>query len=239
LKTSAFAASPTKQVEVVFRSGERTTRRIFANSAIQEVAIPLGSNPKTIDVEISIPSAVSPSDLKVSNDARKLGIAVRGIKFSDTEITESKEISPQSTYPLLFQNGKNGAFLLSEGWHSPEAPHTWSQAEAKLVLPVPKGFETGECQGVLKFWVFGASPTRPVDLFFESADSAWQWSEKITSTSQSPMSIKIPLGISAKPIRIRVPSATSPEKLIGSPDPRIIGIALQEIVLDSTEGGGN
>jgi hypothetical protein len=231
LKTSAFAASPTKQVEVVFRSGEKTISRTFANSAIQEVTIPLASNASIVDVEISTPSALSPYDLKVSADKRKLGIALHGIKFSDTGIAESKAVETPLAYLLFFQSGENGVSLLKEGWNSPEATHVWSQADAKLLLPAPKGFETRECQGALEFWVFGATPDRPVDVFFESADSTWHWNEKITATSEEKMSIAFPLGLLPKSIRIRVPSATSPEKLIGTPDSRILGIALKRVSL--------
>jgi hypothetical protein len=242
LKFFVFGATPQRPVDVYFETKDAEpvwTEKITATSSSDYIVeIPLESAKGVRSVGISVPSAISPKELSGSADPRILGIALKEITIGAPSSSSTKS-QTSTSYPLLFQNGENGVSLLSEGWHSPEATHTWSQAEAKLVLPVPKGFETGECRGVLKFWVFGASPTRPVDLFFESADSAWQWSEKITVTSEGQMSIAIPLGISPKTIRIRVPSATSPEKLIGSPDPRIIGIALQEIVLDSTEGGGN
>jgi hypothetical protein len=234
LRFSVFGASPARTMDVYFETkdtGHKWSEKITATSSGDYmVEVPLDSAKGIRSVSISVPNAISPKELSGSADARILGIALKEIKIGAPSSSSTKS-QTSTSYPFLFQNGENGVSLLSEGSHSPEATHTWSQAEANLVLPVPKGFETGECRGVLKFWVFGASPTRPVDLFFESADSAWQWSEKITATSQSPMSIKIPLGISAKPIRIRVPSATSPEKIIGTPDSRIMGIALLEISL--------
>lgn len=149
---------------------------------------------------------------------------------------KSSLIKLSFTYPISFGSGDNGASLLSRGWHQSEKTHTWSQAEAKLILPNPKGFKSGVCMtGWLKFAVFGASTSRPVDVYFESDDPAWSWKQKITALSQEAQEIAIPLGSSPKVIHIRVPEATSPQKLMGIQDPRIIGIALQEITIKPNE----
>jgi hypothetical protein len=235
LRFVVYGANPARPVDVYFETknaGPKWSEKITAtSSANYTVEVPLESVNGIRSVGISVPNATSPKKLSGSADTRVLGIALKEITIGAPS-TASHQSQAPITYPIFFQSGKNGASLLPEGWHSPEATHTWSQEEAKLVLPVPKGFEAGEGQGVLKFWVFGASPTRPVDVFFESADPDWNWEKNITVTSESPLSIAIPLGISPRAILIRVPSATSPQKMIGTPDPRIIGIALQEMALE-------
>ena len=137
-------------------------------------------------------------------------------------------------YPIAV--GKNFAeapFVLQEGWHDPEPKRAWSKSEAKLLLPVPKDCDTAACGLKLFFWVFGVSPSRPVDVVFSSGEPGWAWSEKITATSGGIMGLSIPLA-GAKDVRsinISIPDATSPQLLKVSRDKRTLGIALQRIEL--------
>jgi hypothetical protein len=135
-------------------------------------------------------------------------------------------------YPINFGVGfQESRYVLSEGWHALEAHHVWSQASAKLVLPVPKDCETKVCDAVMKLLVFGASPQRPVSVVFDSADQGRQWTEKIVATSGDSIDVKVPLsGANGwRGLSISVPDATSPLTLSGSGDGRILGIALQSI----------
>jgi len=137
-------------------------------------------------------------------------------------------------YPIVVGGGfAEAPYVLQEGWHSVEPKHVWSKSEAKLLLPVPKDCDTATCGLKLFFWVFGASPSRPVDVVFSSGEPGWAWSEKITATSGGIMGLSIPLA-GAKDVRsitISVPDATSPQLLKVSRDKRTLGIALQRIEL--------
>ncbi len=124
-------------------------------------------------------------------------------------------------------------YLLRNGWHALEAHHVWSQDTARLLLPVPKGCESKDCDVVLHFTVFGASQQRPVTVSFESMDQEWKWSEKIVAFSGDANVVRVPLARTKTPkaLQISIPDAISPQALIGSPDPRVLGIALQRIDL--------
>ena len=135
-------------------------------------------------------------------------------------------------YPISIHPGLSEApYVFSEGWHEMEANHIWSKSAASLLLPIPKKCEAEKCDAKLFFWVFGASPERPVDVFFNSAEQGWQWSEKITAVSGDKIALNIPFGGGSglRSINITVPDATSPQHLTGSPDARTLGISFQRI----------
>lgn len=135
-------------------------------------------------------------------------------------------------YPVSIEPGfAEAPYVLQDGWHGLEAHHVWSKSAASILLPIPKYCETEKCEVKLIFGVFGASPERPVDVFFNSAEQGWQWSEKITAASGDPIALNFPLvgGAGLRSINLSIPDATSPQHLIGSPDSRTLGISLQRI----------
>jgi len=118
--------------------------------------------------------------------------------------------------------------LLISGWHQLEIGHVWSKPEANLRLPAPEDCANTKCEVNMSFSVFGASSNRPTDVYFKSASTGWEWSDQITVTSGEVQFLKIPLSESrvSQNIKISIPNATSPERLSGSPDGRMLGIAL-------------
>jgi len=140
-------------------------------------------------------------------------------------------------YPLKFgTDTQTSPYILASGWHAMEAHHVWSQARARLRLPIPKECETGTCSATLRFAVFGASPQRPVEVLFDEVGPDHQWHEKIVLSSADSTDIKVPLADKKNPwqdISVSIPDATSPAALSGSSDERILGIALQQITLSN------
>lgn len=137
-------------------------------------------------------------------------------------------------YPIsLGQEFKESSYVLREGWHELEAHHVWSKSAAKLLLPIPKDCETNHCHAVLQFKVFGASPERPVSVVFDSTDPGWQWTEKIVASTGDSIQVRVPLdgARGGRGLSIAIPDAMSPRALSGSPDGRVLGIALQSIEL--------
>jgi hypothetical protein len=137
-------------------------------------------------------------------------------------------------YPIILgQNFFNSAYVLQEGWYALEPHHVWSHNFAKLALPVPEICATHQCHVILKFNVFGANQQRPVSVMFDSAEPAWQWSEKIMANSDHPIDVKVPLeGANAqRTLSISIPDAASPMALSASADARVLGISLQRIDL--------
>jgi hypothetical protein len=134
-------------------------------------------------------------------------------------------------YPIVIGSSlKEGMFLLDKGWYNLEENHVWSQSQSNLRLPVPGQCVSRNCDAVLKFTVFGASPTRPVMVHFSTAD----WNKSLSLSSADINEIVIPLNSTngTQEIKISVPEAISPEELMKVPDGRILGIALQRIELD-------
>jgi hypothetical protein len=141
-------------------------------------------------------------------------------------------------YPIIFGAGlKDSAFVLSKGWHDLEPNIVWSQADSRLTLPVPKECAARQCFAVLRFNVFGASSQRPVTAHFRSVGSTGNWHEKVISTSGKGNEVAVPLSGAngSQDISISIPDATSPQALTGSPDGRVLGIALQRTDLVSEE----
>ncbi len=116
-------------------------------------------------------------------------------------------------------------WMLLEGWHGLEPRHVWSDRTATLRLPRLTECNRGECEVVLEFVVFGASPERPVAVLFE-----WglERHERLTVTSSEPIEhgLSISAGDGAERLRITVDPAASPHALAGIEDFRTLGIAL-------------
>lgn len=231
MKLSAFGASPSRPVHVQFATGVNMLDYSFKDSSPREIVIPLPQNNKLAFVEITVPEAVSPVELIGTKDSRRLGVALHGVEFRNSVAGETPNNSNEVPYPIIFGGKGNGVSNLLTGWHQQEAEFTWSTAEATLQLPLPEKFAGQDFPVVLKFFVFGASPQRPVDVLFESADPDWKWEHKLTTTEAGNLELKVPLpaGKSPRTIKISIPQAISPSELLGSPDPRILGIALRSV----------
>ena len=138
-------------------------------------------------------------------------------------------------YPILMSNSLEQApQILAAGWHAAEEHHVWSLANAKLKLPVPQACTAKRCMVELQFGVFGASAARPVAVVFSGLDGGRPWSEKILAASGDPIQVKLPLAAGAarvQEISVSIPEASSPMALNGSPDTRVLGIALRQIAL--------
>ncbi|GHX27110.1 hypothetical protein [Vibrio cholerae] len=137
-------------------------------------------------------------------------------------------------YPISIEpNFAEAPYILQDGWHELETHHVWSKSAANILLPTPKYCDTEKCEAKFIFGVFGASPERPVDVFFSSAEHGEQWSTKITAASGEPIALNIPLvgGAGLRSINISIPDATSPTILTGSSDSRVLGISLLRIEL--------
>lgn len=187
--------------------------------ALQSVISDLGRSPYVTMMETPLYSAVRlrPEFAGESNRPALLRALLRGVQ-----------------YPVALAQGAEGpASILAEGWYALEAHHVWSQKSAVLRLPVPAECETLRCEAVLKFAVFGASPQRPVSVIFDSSDQGTQWNRRIVAESGADIEMSVPLeGVDGvREIKIQVPDAISPQALTGSPDARVLGVALRQIDL--------
>ena len=135
------------------------------------------------------------------------------------------EMTSQSTQDLTL--------ILESGWSQLENTHVWSRAEANLRLPIPEECLTVQCLVKVNFFAHGASPKRPVEVIFKTFERGRPWAHNIKVTTSEVIQLNIPLDTSmnSQKIKILVPNATSPMELNGSPDRRILGLALTSLEL--------
>jgi len=162
-------------------------------------------------------------------------------EFSGKEKREAltNAIFENIQYPLVMGRGfRHDAYVLTDGWHAMEDHHVWSSALAKLNLPRPEACQQNPCNAALQFVVFGASAQRPVSVVFTGQRDDRPWTEKVVAASNDVIEVKIGLSTrnsGVQDVSISVEDATSPLALTGSPDGRILGIALQRIDLSSQQ----
>jgi hypothetical protein len=72
-----------------------------------------------------------------------------------------------------------------------------------------------------------------VNVLFDSTSGGQRWDTKVVAVSEQPLTVKVPLteAKGVQELAISVPEATSPQSLTGSPDPRVLGIAVLRIDL--------
>lgn len=153
----------------------------------------------------------------------------------------SDQVLASIHYPILIRpDAKNLSLILSNGWYKVETRAVWSGASAIIELPVPKFCQEKTCFARLRYGVYGASPQKPVTIEFLAKDPGINWSNKIAATHgpsyfnlEKSDSILLPLkgGSASRKFAIKVPQATSPLRLEGSPDNRILGISLFSVEL--------
>ena len=156
------------------------------------------------------------------------------ISLEQIRLTEQSHLINEIKYPVAITSNFSAApYVLQDGWHDLEASHVWSKSNAILLLPIPKQCQATKCQFRLNLGVFGSSPARPIDVFFNSMDQGAPWSDKITSINGDSIVLDIPFDgvVKYRKVKISIPDATSPLYLTGSSDARILGISLHSIEL--------
>lgn len=153
----------------------------------------------------------------------------------------TKDIPEQHVriYPVRFSNSSTDAGgLLGGGWHDLEANLVWSTAAATLYLPVPRHCQRQSCQFQLKFVAFGASPDRPVGVRVGHATNLEPgYSASVRLVSEVDVNVEVRASdFPMQVLRIEVPSAVSPKDLLGSRDPRVLGIGLRSVDLLDKKG---
>lgn len=165
----------------------------------------------------------------VVSDSTKLSFS-RYSLVGYTEKLDYREIG----YPIIFgYKSLPSTKILHSGWHALEDNHVWSKYAASLNIPIPDKCVEKFCKVKLNFSTFGASPQRPVSVYFSSADHDWNWSEKMVVTSDISHELTIPISGTngRRRINTQVPKARSPKYLGVSSDERILGVSLQRIEL--------
>jgi hypothetical protein len=145
---------------------------------------------------------------------------------------------PEAVYPLIISDRSVSLFqALLSGWHDIESDLVWSRDQAKLSIPISKTCEKITCEILLKFIVFGASPSRPVSVSFNTTNQRLHWENTVVVSTDDLVGIKVPVpqANGLLEISIVIPSAISPQVLNGTGDSRALGIGLKRIELLETQ----
>lgn len=128
---------------------------------------------------------------------------------------------------------------IGKGWHDLERIHVWSGPEAELKLPVPNDCAPKQCSAVLTLSVYGASSTRPVEVFFQANSTDLSVPAPMVFRDSAKQRVTVPLtnASTSQSLVIKIPNAISPEDLQGSADSRVLGVALYSIELVRQESG--
>lgn len=144
-----------------------------------------------------------------------------------------QKITANVTYPInLKAEFKEKKYVLLEGWYPFEDNHSWSDSKAKLTLPTPDKCADKNCYAVIQFKIlFGVDANNKREVFLESNEENWKWSQRVVVDSSKLVEVEIPLATNNLPrhISIRIPNAKSPQELGISADKRKLGIALEKI----------
>ena len=171
--------------------------------------------------------------LEVTERATYAVVRLKSGQTSDVlNRTLAKQLYGGAVFPVDFGTRQPDARrFLRSGWHDDEAEHVWSTGTAEFVVPPITGCSETNCAVEIAFTVFAATPDRPVKVQFSRSGSDTTWNHDMTSTQNGVHNVTIPVEDPStyQTISIEVPEATSPKKLHGAQDGRVLGIAIQHM----------
>jgi hypothetical protein len=179
-----------------------------------------------LKINFKIPNARSPASLKFSEDDRILGIAMVSMALLEEAVYQYGSI-------IDFREGGNIILYQREGWSDAEKDFTWIDGKSATVfIPIAKTNTDIILKAtLLPFLVPGKLDNQEVDIYVNDAKiGAW----KINQPGLREYSVVIPKNLLAAPqlkINFRIPNAIAPLRLGYNTDPRILGIAVQSMVL--------
>ncbi len=176
-----------------------------------------------LELYFELPDAISPAELRISDEPRKLGIAVNSITISEM---------PEYQYgsPIIF--GMKGNYLQypTKGWSNPENKATWTNGgSASLLIP----FKQLNSDIVLKVnllpFVTERHAIQKVEVYINN-NPIGQW--KVTAGGDYTITVpKKYFNGSVAELNFKLPDAISPAKLGVSADTRNLGIMVNSITL--------
>jgi hypothetical protein len=180
-----------------------------------------------IDLRFEFPDAVSPAEMKIGNDSRILGVAMKNIVLTELNVYQ---------YGTLIQFGEGGDArnFQEEGWSSEEKGFTWTNGKiATMVLPIESPKSDLILSAELTPFIFGDIDKQRVGVIINGEEiGEWKASEP------GKYQMKIPKQIVTGPIlrvKFALPDAISPSELGIGDDVRMLGIALKSLIISEKE----
>lgn len=229
----------------VFANGQKVDEWIFTERGSQEKKAYIPNDlldGQMLYITFELPDAASPAELGISEDPRKLSMAVSSVVLSEVIPYKYGE---QITF---FRGGNAGKYQI-EGWSGAEENFTWTDAnQAVLNVPVREPESDVILSAVFHAFVrpdHGVNQQRVNVLVNDQEIAKWVITEGGVKEHKLIISREL-LDGPLMEIVFELPDAASPAELGVSGDPRTLAIAMREIVLsdyrlgseiDFTRGG--
>jgi hypothetical protein len=215
-------------------NGHSVGNWIFDKPEIQEksLIIPCGVlNQGMLHITFELPDAKSPQSLGLSDDDRKLALAVQSIVITNS----TEPINQEFEYgnKILFgQDGTSQKYQLN-GWSDPEEGFTWTEGH-KSVL----GIKTVKTDSDLNLTIAASQFTSQQRVNVTvNGYSVGNWVFDKPEIQEK--SIVIPnevLNVGMQYITFELPDAKSPQSLGLSKDERTVALAVQSIKISESNG---
>jgi len=182
-------------------------------------------NKSIMDITFEFPNAIVPIDLEVNEDSRPLALA-----FQEVVITE---LVPYRFGELIeFGKQGNAEDYQSEGWHFPEDGFTWSSSKAELSIPILNIDSDIVLKAIIKNCLL--QDGRVNILLDGKKIGEWIMDRGIKQERTITITKDLITG-SLLDITFEIPDAMSPKEMGLNNDERILGIAVESIVISEKE----
>lgn len=216
----------------IYANGTKCCARTLSEGCMLEFEIPKQTvlEDKILNLRIELPDAVSPKELLgEGNDARTLGIAIRGLQIKESmqkqEEQEKREKQEKEWKKLkaldeysFGTDGNAGAYFI-DGWHQPEEGHIWSSESAELLLRTD---EVCDYNLVIEYSVFEDSGKTVLYL----NDTLLGELDGSQSSVVLPVSKDLLVKDGLQVLRFQTPDAMSPVQAGKGADTRVLGACL-------------
>jgi hypothetical protein len=172
-------------------------------------------------IEFQLPDAVSPTELGLSDDSRKLAVGFSRVQFSPVPYYEYGTT-------LTFGSGGNARIYQESGWAAPDSDFTWTEGHAAHIeLPVRTSASL-RLSALVTPLIADKGVQRVVVKADDHVVDVWNVGAAGTYTAAIPEEL-----VTGSMVRLRfeLPDAISPQALNGSPDPRLLGVAFRTLSL--------
>ena len=215
----------------VYARGEKITSWRVSGEGQFSAVIPhrLVSRGGVIHVDLHIPGAISPQQLAVGADGRRLGV-----HCSEMTLEEADPERTAPTYSLgstINFGAKRGAERYQvSGWSSAEPEFTWTEGKsAVLQLDVPRSAGPlrlrARVRGISRS---AAMPFQPTDVFVNEQKVA-HWDVAGPAEFEAVIPPEATATTGSLTIEFRIPMAIAPSEIGSSGDKRVLGLCFFEL----------
>lgn len=199
----------------------------------------------TLKVALDLPKAVSPAELKMSADPRRLAVRCSELSLSPASGAVAPErgdaraaaVPADRSYALgtilQFGEGQGAERYQVYGWHPAEKEFAWTEkTSAVLEFGIPAGGAPLSLKARL------AGMTKPPELLFQPTEvyangqKVAEWQVGDTAEFQAVIPAEIAQRKGALAIELRTPGAVSPKSLGVSADSRTLGVRCHEVRIE-------